>query len=172
MDSKKILVLVLSHLFVLPMASLGGALLFLNYSDSAYGVHVPYSNIAVTFTQDSYNTDVTTGLHEMGHSFWYNEMNVSQRERFEELHNDNNSFFVREYGRTNVREDFATMFDYSSICKPYLYNESLGWGEKYEYFNNLLLTSGYVENVDITYEDKGLMKIPSKNTSREGDVNG
>ena len=51
--------------------------------------------------------------HEVGHRVWYEKMNDRERDIWTILYKNSklDSDYIREYSKTNEREDFATMFE-------------------------------------------------------------
>ena len=51
--------------------------------------------------------------HELWHHFWYSKLSNSERTEWTKLYNSCNkdSCFAKVYGKTNEKEDFATVFE-------------------------------------------------------------
>jgi len=51
--------------------------------------------------------------HELAHHFWYSKLSANERKQWTKLYNScsKDSCFAKVYGKTNEREDFATVFE-------------------------------------------------------------
>ncbi|MEK6879809.1 MAG: hypothetical protein AABY22_09395 [Nanoarchaeota archaeon] len=90
---------------------------YINLNDKS-GTYLPISErIAVYGNNESnelYIMDYVY-VHERCHHYWYKYLNKSQREEYTKIYK-NATYFVREYSKKNVMEDFA------DSCKEFIFD--------------------------------------------------
>lgn len=90
------------------------AILIQNYNGYS-GAYFPGIDAYIVKGNGGYVLEVAT--HETGHHIWYEYLNDSQREEWNQVYlSSTQDEFVSAYARTNVREDFADTYEAAIYC--------------------------------------------------------
>jgi len=108
------------------------------YMQGGQGFYTPVFDARIELHLESWQKSQSVSMHELGHSYFDNELTEQEQERFVEA-SQGSDVYITSYAEKSPDEDFAEMFAATHTCQANRFDvEGFDLERKYEVFNDLV----------------------------------